>query len=382
MPGSRRYGSALSEHPLSAPAVGEVVGRMLEIVGPEPDLAVVFVSVAHRGSFDEIVQAVRSMLAPGVLIGCTTESMLVDGLEVERRPAIGLWAGHTGPVAPVRIRADRSADGIAVGGFDDVMAAQEGTLLLLGDPFSMPTSGLLRRFNETVPDLVVVGGLAGGGNGPGANRLVLDDLVVGDGAVGALLPPGVVVPVVSQGCSPIGSPAIVTAAEDNLVLELAGVKALDRLEAELGELAADEQARAAQGLHLGLVLDESKATFGAGDFLIRNVVGADHARRALAIGTKVEVGQTAQFHVRDAATSDVDLDLSLRDGPERGAALVFSCNGRGSALFGPVDHDAQAVFEHLGGPVAGMFCAGEIGPVGGHNQVHGFTACIAVFPDV
>jgi small ligand-binding sensory domain FIST len=29
--------------------------------------------------------------------------------------------------------------------------------------------------------------------------------------------------------------------------------------------------------------------------------------------------------------------------------------------------------------LAGMFCAGELGPVGGRNAVHGFTASIAIF---
>ncbi len=381
MAGHRRYGSALSEHPLSAQAVGEVVGQILDVVGTEPELAVVFVSTDHRGSFTEIVGAIRTMLAPGVLIGCTTTSMLVDGLEIEQRPAISLWAGNPGRVEPIRIGVDRTDDGVAVDGLDDLVEAGEGTLLLLGDPFSTPTSALLGRLGKAAPDLVVIGGLAGGGSGPGANRLVLDDLVVEDGAVGALLPPGIVEPVVSQGCRPIGAPAIVTAAEGNLILELAGVRALDRLEEELGLLAGEPREQAAQGLHIGLVVDESKATFGAGDFVIGNVVGADQERRGVAIGTPVEVGQTAQFHVRDALTSDVDLDLALRDGPERGASLVFSCNGRGSALFGPVDHDARTVFDHLGGPLTGMFCTGEVGPVGGDNRVLAFTAAIAVFAD-
>ena len=29
-----------------------------------------------------------------------------------------------------------------------------------------------------------------------------------------------------------------------------------------------------------------------------------------------------------------------------------------------------------GGAVAGMFCAGEVGPVRGRNHVHGFTASV------
>ncbi len=61
-------------------------------------------------------------------------------------------------------------------------------------------------------------------------------------------------------------------------------------------------------------------------------------------------------------------------------ALMFTCNGRGTHLFSGPDHDAAVVAELLGDvPMAGAFCAGEIGPVGGRNFLHGFTAAIAVF---
>lgn len=378
---TRRHASAVSEHPLASHAVGEVAGRLLDTVGPAPDLAVVFVSGDHAGAFEDVVGAIRQTLEPGVLVGCTAQSVLADAIEIEDRAAVAVWAGRTGQASPVRLRTEQRDDGTAVSGFGELMTEGEGTLLLLADPFTTPTQGLIRRFGETIPDVVVIGGLASGARGPGGNRLVLDDLVVTDGAVGVLLPPGVVEPVVSQGCRPIGSPYIVTAADGNVVLELGGTPAIERLEEELRGIDPDEQALAAQGLHVGLVVDESKATFNAGDFLIRNLVGADRERGGLAIGAVAEVGQTLQFHVRDAATASTDLLTTLAEGPSSGSAIVFSCNGRGSSLFGPVDHDARTIHQHLGGPVAGMFCAGEIGPVGGRNHLHGFTTCLAVFAD-
>jgi small ligand-binding sensory domain FIST len=48
-------------------------------------------------------------------------------------------------------------------------------------------------------------------------------------------------------------------------------------------------------------------------------------------------------------------------------------------MFGGSDHDAAALDGALGAPVGGFFCAGEIGPVGGRNFLHGFTATAAVF---
>jgi small ligand-binding sensory domain FIST len=134
-----------------------------------------------------------------------------------------------------------------------------------------------------------------------------------------------------------------------------------------------------QGLHMGVVVDEHKLDLSRGDFLVRNLLGADQSTGALAVGDVVEIGQTVQFQVRDADAADEDLRVLL-GGVEGDAALLFTCNGRGSHLFGTPDHDAALVGDVLGPvPLAGAFCAGEIGPIGGQNFLHGFTASLAVF---
>jgi small ligand-binding sensory domain FIST len=147
--------------------------------------------------------------------------------------------------------------------------------------------------------------------------------------------------------------------------------------------AADDEERRllASGLQIGIAIDEHRATFGRGDFLVRAVVGADRRHRALAVGDRVAVGTTVQFQVRDAAAADDDL-RTLLAGATGDAALVFTCNGRGQRLFGEPDHDARIVHDALGAPaLAGMFCAGEIGPVGGRSFVHGFTASVLLFQE-
>ena len=139
---------------------------------------------------------------------------------------------------------------------------------------------------------------------------------------------------------------------------------------------------------MGVVIDEYRAEPSQGDFLIRGVVGADPESGAMALGDEIEVGQTVQFHVRDARSADEDLRHALeRESADLGGrrpagALLFTCNGRGSRLFSEPDHDAALIADTLGRiPMAGFFCAGELGPVGGQNFLHTFTASIAVFPD-
>ena len=81
----------------------------------------------------------------------------------------------------------------------------------------------------------------------------------------------------------------------------------------------------------------------------------------------------------DATAADEDL-RALLSGVNGDAALLFTCNGRGRHLFPEPNHDAGVIEELLGPtPLAGAFCAGELGPIGGSNFLHSFTASIAVF---
>jgi small ligand-binding sensory domain FIST len=189
--------------------------------------------------------------------------------------------------------------------------------------------------------------------------------------------------VVSQGCRPVGTPFAVTRGEGNIVHELGGRSAVDRLRQLLAALDPREQALLrGGGLQVGQVIDEHKASFERGDFLVRGLLGIDQESGSIAVGDSVEVGQTLQFHVRDAASADEDLELLLAPVPSwrpRGV-LLFSCNGRGRRFFGEPDHDAAKVAAATDRvPTAGFFAQGELGPVGGRNFLHTFTASMAVF---
>jgi small ligand-binding sensory domain FIST len=376
------FATGLSEHPVTAAAVGEVAGQVLEGLGPDarpPDLAVLFVTAPHAGALEDAAAAVRAVLRPGALIGCAAESVVGGDREVEEEAAVSLWAGHAGPVAPFHLRLEPTPDGDALVGWPESIPAAPSALLLLADPFSFPADAFLARIGEDFPHLPVVGGMASAARGPGGNRLALDDRILSDGAVGVFLGTDVdVVTVVSQGCRPVGAPFAVTRAERNIVYELAGRPALERLQDVARHASDDDRRLLGQGVHLGRVIDEQQASYDRGDFLIRNLIGADPDNGAIAVGDVVEVGQTAQFQVRDAASADEDL-RALMAGRTADAALLFTCNGRGSRLFGAPDHDAGIVAESLGHRVvAGMSCAGELGPVGGRNFLHGFTASVVL----
>jgi small ligand-binding sensory domain FIST len=149
-------------------------------------------------------------------------------------------------------------------------------------------------------------------------------------------------------------------------------------------------------LFVGLLMDSFIEKPKSGDFLIRTIVGVDQEQGLIAVGAPLRTGQTIQFHVRDADTSKLDLKTVLsnyvskqrRKEPVsalhtgKSGALLFSCLGRGSNLYGVPDHDAKLVGSVMGNvPLAGFFCSGEIGPVSGKTYLHGYTSSIAIFTE-
>jgi small ligand-binding sensory domain FIST len=277
-----------------------------------------------------------------------------------------------------------AGDSLAVAGMPDLDGTDVAFMLV--DPYSFPAEPLLDQIAEDQPGLPVLGGLASAGDGAGSTLLMCDGEVVSEGAVGVTLAGVDVRTCVSQGARPIGPEMAITAADANVIHELASKPALERLKSAIGELDPEERELAGSGLLIGIVIDENRPEYLRGDFLVRGLLGADEESGSIAVGERVRVGQTVRMQVRDGDSADEDLREVLGHltdelaGPPAGA-LIFTCNGRGSHMFEVPDHDAAALDQALGGaPVAGFFCAGEIGPVGTRSFVHGFTATMAVFP--
>jgi small ligand-binding sensory domain FIST len=385
-----RFAAAMSSTADSADAAREAARQALGDLTAKPHLALVFASPHHQDSFQAIGRTLAAELDGACVLGCTGESILCGGREIEGQPALAIWIAHLAGVEllPMHLEFQPTSDGGSLSGWHQQLESEwppDVSLLVLAEPFSFPADVLLARLNEDRPGTIVTGGMASGGWQPGQNRLLLQDRALDRGALAlAIRGPIEIRTVVSQGCRPIGRPFVVTKAERNVIFELGGAPALAKLRELFAELAPDDQRLAQQGLHVGQVINEYQDAFGRGDFLVRNVQGVDPDSGAIAIGDFVRVGQTVQFHVRDAETADEDLNALLTSAQSATAAdclgaLVFTCNGRGTRLFDEPHHDAGCVARHFDVPIAGFFAQGEIGPVGGKNFLHGFTASIALF---
>jgi small ligand-binding sensory domain FIST len=357
-------------------------------LGAPCDLCLVFAGAPHLGHGKWILSTVHEQLEPRHLIGCGAGGVVGAGREIEEGPAAVVWAASM-PGAEITTHQfeveQADAGGHAVLGVPDADELGQ-TMILLADPYSFAIEALLDRLNELRPGMPVLGGLSSASAVDSA-ALFLDGDVVAGGAVACSVSGVPILPCVSQGAAPVGPEMTITAAERNVIEELASRPAIERLREAVAALDAREQRLAASGLMLGIVIDENQPEYRRGDFLVRPIIAADGEAGTIALGELVRVGQTVRMHLRDGASADEDLRASLRLQVEElgstrpAGALLFTCNGRGSHMFEVPDHDASAVEDVLGVPAGGFFCAGEIGPVGGRNFLHGFTATMAVFVD-
>jgi len=350
------------------------------------DLCLVFSGAPHLGHAKWLLSAVHEEVAPANLIGCGAGGVVGPGRELEEGPGAVVWAASLpgARIATHHFRVEQEGAEPALVGLGDGGELGE-TLIVLADPYTFPTELLLRELDSEAPGVPVLGGLASAA-AAGSAALFRDGDVLHEGAVACSLGGIEVLSCVSQGAAPVGPEMTITAAEGNVITELASEPAIERLREAIATLTPSEQALAAGGLMLGLVIDENQPDYERGDFLVRPVIGADPEAGSIAIGERVRVGQTVRMHVRDGASADEDLRAALGVqsaalGSEGAAgALLFTCNGRGAHMFDAPDHDATALLDALHAPVGGFFCAGEIGPVGGRNFLHGFTATMGIFP--
>jgi small ligand-binding sensory domain FIST len=347
----------------------------------------VFAGAPHLGHGDGILAVVHAQLSPRVLIGCGAGGVVGGGREIEEGNGAVVWAlsAPEATIDPLALTTASVEGGIALAGLPEDPASYGDAMVVLADPNTFSADALLLHLNDERPAMPVLGGLASAA-AEGSASLFLNGRVIDSGAVACSLSGIELMPCVSQGAAPVGPEMTVTGVEGNLISELASRPALERLREAISELEPDERDLAAEGLLLGVVIDENQPDYERGDFLVRPIVGVDPESGGLAFADRVRVGQTVRLHVRDSGSATDDLREALAEraealGPSGAAgALLFTCNGRGAHMFAEPDHDAVALDEAFGAPAGGFFCAGEIGPVGGRNFLHGFTATMAVFP--
>ncbi|MGI0494952.1 FIST signal transduction protein [Alkalinema pantanalense CENA528] len=402
-----KWSSALSTRPSLEAAIAEVVEQAQAQLGVPADVGFLFVSSAFTSEYARILPLLQPQLPNVPLIGCNGSGIIGINTrgtvrEVEDEVAINLVLGSLPGVEvhPFYLSMETLPDlDSAPRAWADLVGLPESgqpQFVLLVDPFSTGINDLLAGLDYAFPQSPKVGGIASSGLTNGSSGLFCGDRFYRSGAVGIALTGNIVIDtIVAQGCRPIGQPYCVVESERNIILKMESEaegattqgSPLEMLRDLIQTLSEEDKVLAQSALFVGVAQTEFKQCLESGDFLIRNLLGFDPREGALAIGDRVRPGQRIQFHLRDAATSEEDLETLLRkyqlngmSHPKPHGALMFACLGRGEALYGEPNFDSQLFSRYVDHvPIGGFFCNGEIGPVGTTSYLHGFTSVFGIF---
>ncbi len=363
-----------------------------QLLAPQVSLGLVFMSPRFFSRAKQVLEILRVHARIPLLAGCSSQSLIVGEHEVEENAGLtlGLYSLPGAELKAIFFKQGQVEEANGPGYWHletGVEPGQTNGWLVFIDPFHLDSETWLKSWNEAYAPAPVLGGLASGDFNEQATQVYLNGEVFDEGGVAISVGGDVrVVGVTSQGCTPIGDTWTLTKVEQNIIHQIGNRPAYEVLAETFNQLTPEQQKGARGNLFIGLVVNEYLEDFHRGDFLIRNLLGADPRSGSIAVGALPRRGQTMQFQRRskEAATEDME-ELLLRARKQLGDTPIYggclcSCNGRGKNMFDRPNHDAHLVQQRLGPMgLAGFFCNGEIGPVGEKSFLHGYTASLALF---
>lgn len=400
-----QWSSALSTQASLEAAIEQAVQRATAGLMGEATVGFLFISSAFASEYSRVMPLLQQRLPDVPIVGCGGSGVIgtdpggriqeieddtIVSLTLARLPGVVVRPFH------VETEALPDLDGSPNSWVDLIGVPPESSpqFVVLVDPMSDGITDFLSGLDYAYPGMPKVGGLASGDGNRSKSSLFCGNRLYRGGAVGIALSGNIKLDtIVAQGCRPIGNPYWVTASERNVILGLRPDGAsgddetppLEMLRQMVAELNEEDQELAREALHVGIAQNAFKQNLEPGDFLVRNLLGFDPRQGALAIGDRIRSGQRIQFHLRDASASAEDLEMLMRQyrkqvmGTKPLGALMFSCMGRGKGLYGESNFDSGVFADYLPIPIAGFFCNGEIGPVGGSTFLHGYTVVFGVF---
>jgi small ligand-binding sensory domain FIST len=381
--------SRLVTGPFDEAVIRDTAAELRGQLHGKPTFGLVFVTPDYGEKANDLLELVRVYGHIPTLVGCSGTGLVGRAQEQEEGPGFSLlFVSLPGGRANSFSFSQDIVEAASGPDFwherthlkpEDVKA-----WLVFLNPFSLDKDAWLKQWNQAYPHVPVFGGLANGIPGEPEAWVFCDDRVVPGGVALALQGDVAVHSVVSQGCKPIGEPLTVTHAERNVLLTLGSRPAYEVLTDVYNELTELEREQAKGRLFAGIAVSEYLDDYKRGDFLVRNILGANPKSGAVQINAVARVGQTLQYQLCDSRVATAELKRLLHEqitrmNPPPFAGLLCTCHGRGRGLFGGPNHDAALVNEFYPGmPLAGLFANVQLGPVGDRSFAHGYTASLAL----
>ena len=372
----------------------EWASEQLKQLSGAPTFGVAFCTGGAIPHAKEILEVVRIYAHVPVMVGCSGYGLIAGAKEIEgdagfcvalyHLPESVVTAHHIPP--DVLLAED---GGHQIQKYLGRHADSANAWMLFASSESLGSESWLLDWDRATGGKVTIGGFACGDAEGQESILFCQGDVYAEGAVALAIEGAVTIaPVLSHGCRPVGNPWTVTQADHNVIHKIGNRPILEVLRDTLEGMTQQEQQQARGNIFVGLVIDEYKAHFRTGDFLVRNLAGIDPKSGSVAIATPLRVGQNLQFQIRDGESATADMERALQSRIRQiGSNAIYGaclcdCIGRGSSLFGVPDHDVSVLRSALPDlDVGGVFCNGEFGSANGSTALHGYAASLGLFVD-
>ncbi|MBO45068.1 MAG: histidine kinase [Rhodospirillaceae bacterium] len=356
-------------------AAGEIV-RQFDSVTPAHRLGFLYVTDHFSAYLEEISIFLRDTLGVPHWAGTVGFGVCTTAQEYFDAPAMVVM------LAPVSEDSFRIFKGVS----EDITSITETHKEWLSGPFPPLTVVHGDPRNHRVSELIseisnaTEGFLVGGLTAATENFVQIADNATDGGLSGVMFSSGQVTVQagLTQGCSPIGDTHQVTAADENMLIELDGRPALDVFKEDIGDVLAHDLQRVGGYIFAALPVTGTDT----GDYLVRNLVGIDPESGVVAVGEYVSAGDRIMFCRRDHDSAVTDMQRMLVDIKKRTnnslvrGGLYFSCCARGPNQFGDDSDELKMITKELGEfPLVGFFANGEIS----NNRLYGYTGVLTVF---
>ncbi|HYY24137.1 MAG TPA: FIST N-terminal domain-containing protein [Candidatus Udaeobacter sp.] len=358
------------------------------------DAAVIFFTVEHASRHGELIQTVRRITRTDQTIGCSAAGVLTSAGETEASQAVAVLVFSSDQIQsqafllnPVRERDQEVGAQIARKIVSN--PGRESLLTLLPDTYHCQPRRLLGSIEESVGFMPIVGAGASENGMAQTTYQLSGDTLTSNAVAGLHLCGSFAASIdITQGCQPITESMVITKAEKNLIFEIDDRPAFEVFAQMLKGPLAEDLRRALMFVFVGLPADPEENTFGAGQYLVRNIIGLDPANGILAVGEEVREGQSMIFTLRDGQRARDDLNQMLErqrqnlGGKKPAFGLYFNCCARGNSLYGMPGIDTAYIRQALGDfPLIGMFGGYELAPLGGANHLFAYTGVLALITE-
>ena len=334
--------------------------------------ALCFATPAYGAAYPMILRTVASQAHTREVAGCSSMGVIAGETEIESGSALAVLVFGGEEIHATRFFVP-TLRGRAAGVAAEVASAvrsqlgKSNLLILFADTYNFEAEATLEALETELPGVMIAGGGASEDGSIGETFVFCGDTVSSNAVSGMLLAGDFELTVASSiACGLIGTAHRVTAARDNILIELDGRPAYEVFAEAAGPLAGDLR-RALTYVFVAVPVYENAQTIERGEFVVRNIVGASEEHGVIAVAFQPRVGDTIGFVLRDAERSRQDLKAKLEELGDRldsppAFGLYFDCVSRGAGLYNIPGHDSAYIRRYLGPvPIAGFFTGFEIG---------------------